>query len=204
MINKIAQSIAEILAEPVASSGAYPNFTKNQIKQVINFDIITKLRQIVWMLVLFVLSYVIFLLGIDIRLSTLIIFCTVVTFRNMFGGYHNDSPIVCLTISTIIPIAFALISISVELNIYVITAVYIFSYITIKFKGVVDHPNRRFKKGNKILNLEMKNKLFKMGLALLFIVNLIHMIVFIKEYVVTSNAIALGVFISFFNLYFGK
>lgn len=204
MINKIAHYIAEVLCGPVANSGVYPNFTEKQIRQIISFDIIAKLRKIVWMLLLFVLSSMIFLLGIDIRIQTLIIFCIVVTFRNKFGGYHNDSPIACLMISTIITIVLALISISIKLNIYIITAIYFFAYLTVKFKGVVDHPNRRFEKGNRILNLEMKNRLLKVGFIFLLIAHSINMIVFTNGYVNLSNAIALGIFISFFSLYFGK
>jgi accessory gene regulator protein AgrB len=204
MMTKITNKIAQTLAEKVGNSGKYRDFSQKQIEEILEFDMTKKLRQLIWVLLLFSLSYGFFFIGIDVRFSVLIIFCTVVAFRNMLGGYHSDSPLVCLIISTIIPIVLGLISISVDFNIYAVTSIYIFAYVTVKSKGVVDHPNRRFQEGNKTLNLEMKSRLIKIGLTLLILINILHIVIFAKGYFSVSNPLALGVFISFLNLYFGK
>ncbi|WP_432401044.1 accessory gene regulator B family protein [Wukongibacter sp. M2B1] len=205
MINRTANKIGKALADPVADSKYfYDKFSHEQLEQIITFNLIGNIKQGLWVLALIILAVTLNFLGIDIRFTTFVIFITFVSFRRKFGGYHADSQIACLIISTVIVVVLAFIATVMDFNIYFIFAVYIFAYYTAYKKGVVDHPNRRFSNENKILNLEMKQRLFKIGVRLLIIVNVIHILLYITGHVVTSNAILLGVFISFANLYFGK
>lgn len=205
MINKIANRIGEVLAEPVANSNKYKDiYTREEIKQIITYDITGKLKQAIWILVLALISYIAFIIDIDIRLTTFIAFIIIIVFRNNFGGYHANSEKICLIISTIIPLAIGYISIILNLNILIIAAIYIFAYITAFIKKVVDHPNRRFEEGNKILNMEMKERLFKTGVTILIIISIVQVIVYLKGYKDISNSMVLATFTSFVNLYFGK
>ncbi len=204
MINKVAQGIAKILSGPASNSKKHQSYSQNQIEQIITSSIIASLRFIRWSLLLLILSNIIFFFGIDIRLSTLIVFLNTMIFRNRFGGYHADSEKACMIISTIIPLILGYIVIILDFNIYFIITIYLFAYYTAARKGVVDHPNRRFEEGNEILNLNMKSRLFKTGIALLIIINIINLYFFFTGCMTISDSILLGTLISFVSLYFGK
>ncbi|WP_432408528.1 accessory gene regulator B family protein [Wukongibacter sp. M2B1] len=204
MINETASKISKLLSGPVSDSKYFEEFSKDEIENIITYNMVNNIKQWIWIIALLLSTWLLLIAGIDIRFTTLIIFITIVAFRSRFGGYHADSAKVCIIISTIIPIVCAYITIFLDFNLYLIVTVYIFAYFTAFKKGVVDHPNRRFQEGNKILNLEMKRRLFKTGVILLVAINIIHIHLFLIGYVSISDAMTLGTLISFINLYFGK
>jgi hypothetical protein len=57
MMTKITNKIAQTLAEKVGNSGKYRDFSQKQIEEILEFDMTKKLRQLIWVLLLFSLSY---------------------------------------------------------------------------------------------------------------------------------------------------
>lgn len=205
MINAIANKIGKLLAEPTANSKYYKDqYTKEQVEQILIYDMTGRLKEILWVVLLIIFTFSLLMFGYDIRITTLIAYIIIKSFRRKFGGYHANSEVVCMIITTFIPLMVGYMSITMDLNVIHITVIYLFAYVSAIKNGVVDHPNRRFEEGNKVLNLKMKKRLFMAGMATLSLVTVLQFIIYYKEFVAISNAISLGVFISFINLYFGK
>lgn len=207
MVRKIANKWGKYLAEVSANSNKFEDkYSYEEIESILIYKITGILKKIEWIVLLALLSSVIFLFIKDTRFinTTGIFFITILALRNFFGGFHANSEVVCLAISTLVPVVMGYLSLKVNINFYLILVIYLFAYFSAIKKGVVDHPNKRFSNNNKLLTLQVKSVLFKIGFSMLIIINIINISMYYMNYSLVSNAIALGVCTSTINLYFGK
>lgn len=207
MINRIATFTGKKIAQNIKPnknhncSNILDRFTDIEIEQILIYKITNNLKYCAWVFLISLITYMLWKFGTDIRYTTFTFFVIISLLRNMFGGYHHHSEMVCLVISTIIPILAGYLAIKLDYNIYFIVSVYVFSYLTAFFKKTVDNPNKRFEEGNKRLTIDRKNLLFKLGIILLISTTIVHIFVYFTGYREISNSMTLAVFISFVNLH---
>lgn len=178
--------IIQDIAEKIGKFSA--QYSENENTEVI----ITYLSKrfiinLIWLSFLFALSSYL-----KLRKEIIIFLLVLIPLRRCFGGFHVNSEWLCLVISIIMPLFLVKISTIIHLNIYYILFIYIFAYISILFKGVIDNPKKRLK-------TEQKNKFRQQGIVTLIIITIVHLF-FIKN-IIISNVIGIAVLLAFANLY---
>lgn len=206
MVSLFASYLGKKLTKLSADSNRLRGYNREQYEAILVYQMTVFLKTIIGIVLLIISTWIIGCLIEDDNYyyTTFIVSVTLFSFKKLFGGYHNDNEVVCILISIVVLLAISYLALKQNFNIYIIVLIYVFSYVTAFRKGVVDSPQKRFKKGNKILTLELKERFLRIGLLLLVITTIVHIFLFFQGDTLASNSIALALFLAFFNLYFGK
>jgi len=135
--------------------------------------------------------------GLGAFLSMVVYTITFIFIRRNFGGYHAKSNMVCLMLSTAIPVIALFIRYYIDFNIFLVLFIYILCHIIAVKLGTVDNENKR-------LSEEEKHYFKTRGLKVMKIIFIVNIIVYLLNFQEISDSMTLAVMFGFGNLLFGR
>lgn len=168
-------------------------YSSNKDAQVImTYQAKKFLTDLIWIIALYFIS-----VPLNIKNITFATFITFRMLRRCFAGFHLKNEYICLAASIFIIIFLSIIGSNISIDSKGIIAIYTFAYITALRLGVIDNEKKPL--------TDKRKALFKLqGIITLVIISIINICFYLKGNIMVGNGIAMGVILSFSNLYIAK